>query len=94
MNNPNNLFLKKSNWPKDVLIHDLEPIYGEPKFVNAGGMNISDYIPSNSAIIKNKGIKIPIIPGDSIGLRGGMEVDRDILGNRIKGKPDMGAIEL
>lgn len=90
----NNLFLKASNWPREVLIHDEAPEYGNPEFKNPGAGRISGYVPQNKALIRNKGIKIPVIAGDSLGLVSGLKVEKDILGNRIKGKPDMGAVEL
>lgn len=90
----NNLFLKAENWPKKVAIQDEEPVYGNPHFVNAGGKKITDYIPTNTDIIKDKGIEIPHIPKDKKGLMIGLKVEKDILGNTIKGLPDMGAIEL
>ena len=40
------------------------------------------------------GIEIPQIQGDKKGLITGLKADKDILGNPIKGLPDMGAIEL
>jgi hypothetical protein len=45
-------------------------------------------------LIKNKGIEIPLIPGDKKGLFNGIKMTKDILGNDIKGNPDMGAIEI
>ncbi|GAB1308886.1 hypothetical protein KH5_15690 [Urechidicola sp. KH5] len=90
----NNLFLKAKNWPKNVMIQDEDPIIGNPKFKNPGGIEIQDYIPTNKSLIKNKGIKIPYITGDTKGLYVGLEVETDILGNKIKGNPDMGAIEI
>lgn len=92
----NNLFLKADNWPdaSKVMVTDKAPIYGDPQFKNAGGTNIEDYIPQNKSLIKNKGIKIENIPGDPIGLWGGLEMKKDILGNKIEGLPDMGAIEI
>ena len=68
--------------------------YGNPQFVNEGGLNIKDYIPQNKQLVKDKGIEIEAIPGDSIGLWGGLKVKTDILGNKIKGNPDMGAFEI
>jgi hypothetical protein len=59
-----------------------------------GGSKIKDYIPTNHHLIKNKGISIPNIPEDKRGLFIGLNVKKDILGNRIKGLPDLGAIEL
>ncbi len=90
----NNLFLKQSNWPKQVLVQDNSPIYGDAKFINAGGLNIADYTPTNLALIKDKGIEIPKIPGDKVGLIVGLKAEKDILGNDIVGKPDLGAIEV
>lgn len=90
----NNLFLKTENWPKEVLIQDEAPVFGNPQFVNAGGKEIKDYTPTNIELIKNKGIEIPFIPNDSKGLFIGLKVEKDILGNNIEGNPDMGAIEI
>ncbi len=92
----NNLYLSENNWPKasQVMITDIAPILGDPKFVNQGGVSIKDYIPQNAELIKNRGITIEKIPGDTIGLVGGLQVKRDILGRKITGLPDMGAIEM
>jgi len=90
----NNLFLKNNNWPKELPIQDEHMLIGNPDFVNAGGDQIEDYMPLHIKLIKNKGIKIHKIPNDSIGLTIGLQVKHDILGNRIEGLPDMGAIEL
>ncbi|PWD98918.1 right-handed parallel beta-helix repeat-containing protein [Marinilabilia rubra] len=90
----NNLFLKTKNWPQEVLIQDEAPQYGNPDFMNPGGNSFSDYVPQNKSIIRNRGIKIPVLPGDSIGLVSGLKVEKDIFGHQIKGKPDMGAVEL
>lgn len=90
----NNLYLTESNWPKEVLIQDIKPLIGNPQFKNKGGLKKEDYIPLNTNPIKNKGINIPKIPGDDIGLKIGLEVEHDILGNKITGPPDVGAIEI
>jgi hypothetical protein len=90
----NNLYLKNTNWPEDVLIQDRKPIIGNPGFAKDGGLSISDYIPANIQLTKDQGIEISMIPNDSIGLTVGLKVKEDILGNPIKGKPDFGAIEL
>jgi hypothetical protein len=44
--------------------------------------------------LRTKGIAVPYIKRDSKGLFNGLEVEKDILGNPIKGSPDLGAIEL
>ncbi|MDE5416742.1 right-handed parallel beta-helix repeat-containing protein [Labilibaculum sp. DW002] len=90
----NNLFLRNNNWPKELPIQDDRAIIGNPDFANVGGDKIVDYMPLNSNLIKNKGIEIHKIPSDSIGLSIGLQLKHDILGNRIEGLPDMGAIEL
>jgi len=90
----NNLFLKNNNWPKELPIQDDRAIIGNPDFANTGGDKIVDYIPLHTKLIQNKGIEIHKIPNDSIGLSIGLRVKYDILGNRIEGLPDMGAIEL
>ncbi|MFY9150543.1 MAG: right-handed parallel beta-helix repeat-containing protein [Prolixibacteraceae bacterium] len=90
----NNLYLSESNWPKQVLIQDQKPMIGNPEFRNEGGLKIEDYIPSNAKLLRNKGIEIRKIPNDQIGLKIGLKVEHDILGNKISGTPDMGAIEI
>lgn len=90
----NNLYLKKGNWPELVLIQDSKPVFGDPDFAIDNGINLSDYIPNNVAFIENKGIHIPTLPNDSLGVFIGLKVKRDILGKKIKGKPDMGAFEI
>ncbi len=92
----NNLYLSNKCWPSDkvVMITDKQPIYGDAKFVNAGGKVAKDYIPSNIDLVKDKSIAIPYLQGDTIGIMGGFEVNVDILGNEIIGRPDLGAIEL
>ncbi|QNA45989.1 right-handed parallel beta-helix repeat-containing protein [Lacibacter sediminis] len=88
-----NLFLRADNWPTDIPLQDSMPIIGDPLFKNKGGVSIKDYLPANKDLIVNKGITVQPIPKDTIGLRIGLNVTHDILGNKIKGKPDMGAIE-
>lgn len=90
----NNLYLHKSNWPEGVLIQDDDKIYGDANFLNQGGTEISDYTPKNIKLVKDAGIEITPIPQDSIGLTIGLKAEFDILGNKIKDRPDMGAIEI
>ena len=89
----NNLFLK-NHWPKEVLIQPRKSIIGNPLFKNIGGEMISDYYPTNNDLIKDKGINISNIINDSIGIRIGLKLEKDILGNQIKNMPDIGAIEI
>lgn len=90
----NNLFLKPTNWPKQVLIQDQAPLFGDAEFTNPGGIELADYIPKNTALIADKGINISLIPEDEQGLILDLKVKTDILGNPIVGKPDLGAIEI
>ncbi len=90
----NNLFLKDSYWPKDVLIQPLNSLFGNANFENGGGEKISNYIPLNNKLIKDKGVIINKIYNDSTGLIGGLDVKFDILGNKIIDLPDLGAIEI
>ena len=90
----NNLFLRADNWPTDILLQDAAPMIGDPGYNNKGGLQPKDYIPVNKKMIVNKGVAIQPIPKDTIGIRIGLIVTHDILGNKIKGQPDMGAIEL
>ena len=89
----NNLFLE-NNWPKEVLIQPKNSIIGDPLFQNLGGRYIVDYYPNNIDLIKDKGVRIKNIINDSIGIRIGLEIERDILGNKIVNLPDIGAIEI
>ena len=88
-----NIFLKRDNWPKGVGISDVAPIIGDPDFLKKGGLNAKDYMPTNLKLIKNKGIKIPLLPNDTEGLLQSLNLEQDILGNKIKGTPSLGAIE-
>ncbi|WP_281612772.1 right-handed parallel beta-helix repeat-containing protein [Flammeovirga sp. SubArs3] len=90
----NNLYLKKENWPVESPITDSQPEFGNPQFKNKNGNLPTDFMPTNSALVKNKGIEIEKIPGDKKGLYIGEKVDKDILGNPIKDAPDLGAIEM
>ncbi len=89
-----NLFLREDNWPDGLGLRDREPVFGDPQFLRPGGLKLEDYTPANAALVKDRGIEIPLLPGDEVGLRGGREVKTDILGQPVVGAPDLGAIEL
>ncbi len=90
----NNLFLYAHNWPAAFPIQDARPLIGDPQFRKKAGFALVDYHPRNTIMIKDKGMVIPKIPGDNVGIKIGLDMAVDILGNKIKGKPDIGAIEL
>ena len=88
------MFLKNSYWPKNALIQPSKSLFGNATFRNTGGEKISDYVPLNTKLIKDRGIVINKIPNDSLGLFEGLDLEFDILGNKITGLPDLGAIEI
>lgn len=90
----NNLFLNNSSWPKEAMIQDENPIFGDAQFRNKIGFQPEDFTPKNKTLIQNKGVIIPKISNDSIGIFYGLHLKKDILGNPIKGLPDLGAIEI
>lgn len=89
----NNLFLNETTWPKDLKMKDSEPLFGNPLFQKEGGLKIADYIPQNLTLIQNKGIEIPALPDCNIKLLFDLKVEKDIMGNTIKGVPSIGAIQ-
>lgn len=88
----NNLFLNKDNWPEGLKIEDQSPLFGNPLFAKEGSLKVSDYISQNAVLIKNKGIAIPPLPDCSNKLLFNLKVEKDIMGNEIKGIPNLGAI--
>lgn len=90
----NNLYLQPDNWPKDIMIQDEEPIIGDVGFSWSEELDFYAYLPKHSAMVKDKGLEIPRIPLDKIGLTIGLKVQYDFLGRKIVGKPDLGAIEV
>jgi hypothetical protein len=89
----NNLFLRADTWPADLPFRNTTAMIGDPLFKNKGGLVLKDYAPGNRNLVREKGVVILPLPNDSIGLRIGLKVERDILGNKIVGKPGLGAIQ-
>jgi hypothetical protein len=56
-------------------------------------MQAEDYMPKNISLVKNKGVKITLLPNDTRGLLQSLKLKKDILGNKIKKRPSLGAIE-
>ncbi|AQQ09938.1 Lambda-carrageenase precursor [Sedimentisphaera cyanobacteriorum] len=90
----NNMYIYEDIWPASMPIQDSAPIYGWPVFTNLGGTDPLDYIPTNTDAVQDAGIEIPKLPGDSVGLEIGLEVQEDFRGNPIIGLPDLGAFEM
>ena len=90
----NNLFLSTTSWPKESTLQDENPFFGDANFFNKKGFDPEDFTPRNKELIQNKGVQIPKLANDSIGIIYGLNLKKDILGNDIKGLPDLGAIEL
>jgi hypothetical protein len=88
----NNIYFSENSWPSQYPF-DAAPLYGNPMFAAPGGMTTESYIPSNKAFV-NQGIDIPKLAGDEIGLKPGLRVTHDILGNPITGTPTIGAIQV
>ena len=90
----NNLFLRRDNWPAALSVQDQRPIIGDPEFQKDGGAKLEDYLPSNSQLVKHRGVTITPIPHDQFGLLGGLKMEQDIMNEPIIGEPDLGAIEI
>lgn len=89
-----NLFLPAGDWPAGSGLDGDSAIRGDPRFDVPGGLRLEDYIPRDAALVKDRGIAIPRLSGDEVGLKRGLAVEADILGRKIAGPPDLGAIEL
>lgn len=90
-----NLFLQAGGWPDGSGLASGPVIEGDPQFAGPlGGLHLEDYVPRDAALVKDRGIAIPFLPGDQIGLKAGLAVKTDVLGRAIGGAPDLGAIEL
>ncbi len=89
----NNLYLQAGNWPTESTIQDANPLYGDPVFIRPGGREPADYVPQDPLCVKDLGLTLAPLRGDTVGLAVGLAVTHDILGQPIVGTPDLGAIE-
>jgi hypothetical protein len=80
--------------PPSIFTEIRDTSSADPMFKNAGGVEPSDYAPTNVEAVKDKGVRIERLAGDEIGLAIGLDVESDYFGNKISGPPDIGAIEL
>ncbi|OHX64682.1 right-handed parallel beta-helix repeat-containing protein [Flammeovirga pacifica] len=90
----NNIFYQKSNWPSEVLIQPKASFIVDVDFKDKNSDHIADFTPKNIQAIKNKGIPIPRIESDSIGIVYGLKIEKDIQGNKVSNRPSIGAIEV
>lgn len=89
-----NLFLRADTWPQGLSLPNDNFLVGDAGFTQPGGTQLTDYIPANADLVRDRGLVPTPLPGDTLGLKLGLEVKADILGRPIKGAPDLGAIEL
>jgi hypothetical protein len=90
----NNLFLNQKSFPSDMMAEAKNHIFGDPQFRVMGGTSPENYIPLNESLIKDKGIEIYLLPGDSSDFASLLRAEVDYFGNAVEGMPDIGAIEL
>ena len=90
----NNLYLRSNTLPPSLPFSDANPLFGDAGFKKPGGDAITDYVPLRHHVVRDRGVAIDALPGDAVGLKVGLAVERDILGNPIVGAPDLGAIEV
>ncbi len=90
----NNIYSSGSVLPPNIPFKDTRMIVGDVGFTKPDGVEAADYIPKNVKLVKDQGIEIPLIEGDSSGLMTGLKITHDFFGNPIVGKPDIGAIEI
>nr|WP_294898050.1 right-handed parallel beta-helix repeat-containing protein [uncultured Pedobacter sp.] len=89
----NNLFAHKSSWPSEASLKDTNSFYGDPIFKNPELAKINAFTPKNIKIIQHHGIDIVAFPFNKTKLNYSLKMDKDILGNKLIGKPSLGAIQ-
>ena len=90
----NNLYQRTGIIPSGFPFEEDPQTIGDPMFANTGGSNDVDYIPDSGTYVADQGIAVTNLPGDPIGIVGGLTVTEDYFGNPITGLPDKGAIEM
>ncbi len=90
----NNLYTRAGVIPPGFPFEEVSQTIGNPMFANPGGLSAVDYIPDSGIYVADKGIAVTNLPGDVIGIVGGLTVTEDYFGNQILGNPDMGAVEM
>ncbi|WP_234461956.1 right-handed parallel beta-helix repeat-containing protein [Pedobacter segetis] len=89
----NNLFASRSSWPTEASIKDTNPFYGNPVFSGIEKKYINAFTPKNIKEIQHQGIDIIAFPFNRTKLNYPLKMDKDILGNKLIGKPNLGAIQ-
>lgn len=90
-----NLFLAAGGrFPETLPITEVNPVTGNPRLARPGGFGPADHAPRNARLVRDQGMVIEPLPGDTDGFALGLTVATDFLGNPIVGRPDLGAIEL
>jgi hypothetical protein len=90
----NNLYEHSDSNPMHLPYGDTSPVIGDPLFLNRGSLAAEDYLPSSLALVSDQGIELTNLPGDPIGVVGGLAMAHDYFGTPIDGLPDMGAAEI
>lgn len=89
----NNLFMNSSHWPAEMVLTEQVSVFGDPAFKKPGGLQLADYIPANSALVRNKGVSIQLKQSvEAVASKLG-QVNRDIMNNPLPAVPSIGAIE-
>ena len=90
----NNIYTRETTLPNDLVVNDRKKIIANPLYRQEGSLNPKAYIPNNISAVKDKGLVMKNLPGDHIGLEGGVQVKVDFFGRAIEDQPDIGAIEV
>ena len=88
-----NLFLNVNNWPDEMKVTDNVSLFGDPTFKMPGSLQLADYLPMNTGIISNKGIRLSYWKTGEGNSVYSLQMEKDILGNPVPDTPSIGAIE-
>lgn len=89
-----NLYVTGDVLPENLPFTDSNPFVGDAGFAKPGGLRVEDYLPRRAELVRDRGMRIEMIPGAAGKPSFPLEVTEDILGNPIRGLPDLGAIEI
>ena len=80
--------------PHALITKALGNLVGNPVCTHPGGLKITDYIPTNTSLVRTAAASIQKLPGDSLGILGGFDPQHDILGRKIVEPANVGAIQI